>query len=200
MRRFIVIIMTIMLLLTGCGNNADNKNAKMLSEVSCGETIKQQLDALVYGGDIGYRFEGVNGIVPMDLYNYISYRAVDFFSIEDEEYILCEDECRQILSTDFGIDYIPFQYEGSPEYTVLTGARSDEAQQVIDEYTAIEISRRNGISYIIKEASENEGCVTVVAEKKVYTDKDEKCYLTQRVKYSFNIVDNISTILGAEII
>lgn len=200
MRRFIVIIMTIMLLLTGCGNNADNKNAKMLSEVSCGETIKQQLDALICGGDIGYRFEGVNGIVPMDLYSYISYRAVHFFGIKDENYLLREDECKQILGADFGIDYIPFQYEGSPEYTVLTGARSDEALQVIDEYTAIEISRRESISYIIEEASENEGCVTVVAEKKVYTDKDEKYYLTQRIRYTFSIVNNISTILGAEII
>lgn len=200
MRRFIVIIMTIMLLLTGCGNNADNKNAKMLSEVSCGETIKQQLDALICGGDIGYRFEGLNGIVPMDLYSYISYRAVDFFGIKDEKYLLSEDECKQILGADFGISYIPFQYEIRPEYTVLAGAHSDEAPQVIDEYTSIAISRRNGISYIIKEASENEGCVTVVAEKKVYTDKDEKYYLTQRIRYTFSIVNNISTILGAEII
>lgn len=200
MKRTVVMIVAIMLLLMGCDNNTDNKNAGMLSEVGCGETIKLQLDALVCGGDIGYRFEGVNGIAPMDLYSYISYRAVDFFGIEDEEYILCEDECKQILSADFGIDYIPFQYEGSPEYTVLTGARSDEALQVIDEYTAIEISRREGISYIIEEASESAGRVTVVAEKRVYTDKEGKCYLGQRIKYSFNIIDNISTILGAEII
>lgn len=199
MKRTVVMIVATMLLLMGCSNNTDDKNAQMLSEVGCGETIKQQLDALVCGGDIGYRFEGVNGIAPMDLYSYISYRAVDFFSIEDEEYILSEEECKQILSADFGIDYIPFQYEGSPEYTVLTGV-PPAAAPVIDEYIAIAISRRDSISYVIEDVEESAEQVDVVAEKRVYTDKEEKCYLNQRVKYSFNIVDNISTILGAEII
>lgn len=189
MKKIITIVLLFSLLFTGCSFSSKTDNLEKLNNLPCKETIAKQLDALIVGGDIGYSFDSVDCIFPYDLGAYIGYRGVEMLEKSDGEF-LSEEECLNVLRSDFGIDYIPFKYEESDEKVICSPNGNFKGK-----YSIVDI-----------EESDNKISVTVNIEIPILSttefafDEKAKSYLQQKVNYEFEVDGEKSIIKSAEII
>lgn len=190
MKKIIAFVLLFALLFTGCSSKTQSNADEKLTSLPCGEMIKKQLDALITGGDIGYGFEDVNGITPFDLGAYIRYRGAEMLGKAEGDF-LSEEECLSVLKSDFGIDYIPFNFEESEEYKTYCA----EEGHFKGRYSITEV-KENG----------NEICVTADIEIPLLSmtelafNEKANSFLHQKVKYVFETDSESSTIKAAEII